>query len=545
MEQELLDLVARIGSDDNPPTDQELADAQSALTEAAIAVLEGDEPDTDAGAAIVEARDQVAGEITARAEATEATRTRAAELLARVRPAEASTEESDEAEEADEATTEEEQVAVAAANRPDRRRLAAALGGARARIETDATPPAGNGQVRAVNAAQGETLPPNPTFEDLGAVFYRHARTIKTAGARQALVTAETVLPDNRMLELNTTPDHNTRLLDSVIGVEAITAAGGICDPLPADFSRPFFGDRGRPIRDALPRFGAPRGGVRFAPAFSALDLADAITIWTHDTDTSPGESVKACPRVDCEAEDTAYVDAIVRCLTIGNFQARFNPELWGAMLRALIPAYDREAEQALWADMIASATIATFTSANGSSTLANVLQSVSKAAAAIRSRERILNDRYLRAIFPSWVRDALKANATGQTFGAAPGPALGITDAEIDRWFLDRGVRPVWSPDLQVFAAQTPSAALAGWPNHGGSAAGVDYLLYPEGAYFHLDGGTLDLGTEITDSVLNQTNDRQAFAEGFEKAVYRGGVDPLLVRVPVLESCLCAGGEG
>ena len=96
MEQELLDLVARIGSDDNPPTDQELADALSALTEAAIAVLEGDEPDTDAGAAIVEARDQVAGEITARAEATEATRARAAELLARVRAAEASTEESDE-----------------------------------------------------------------------------------------------------------------------------------------------------------------------------------------------------------------------------------------------------------------------------------------------------------------------------------------------------------------------------------------------------------------------------------------------------------------
>lgn len=539
MEQELLDLVARIGSDDNPPTDKDLTDAELALAEAATAVLEGDDPDDEAGAAIVEALEQVRSEITSRVEAAEAKRSRAAELLARVTPAEEAADTTDEATE----ETVEEPAAVAAAN-TDRRRLASAVQAARSRIEDDATPPASHGSIRAVGAAQGEKLTPQATFDDLGAVFFRNARTIKSPGARQALVTIESAFPEGRMLDHPTT-DKNTRLLDTVMGVEAITAAGGICDPLPADFSRPFFGDRGRPIRDALPRFGAPRGGVRFSPAFSAFDLNDAITLWDYETDESPGESVKACPRIDCEEEHTAHVDAIVRCLTIGNFQARFNPELWAASLRALIPAYDRVAEQALWADMVAEATLATFTSANGSSTIANILQSVSKAAAGIRSRERILNDRYLRAIFPSWVRDALKADTTGQTFGAAPGAALGVTDAEVNRWFLDRGVQPVWSPDLQVFAAQTPTAALAGWPNHGGASTGVDYLIYPEGAYFHLDGGTLDLGTEITDSVLNQTNDRQAFAEGFEKAVYRGGVDPLLVRVPVVESCLCAGGEG
>src|SRR5690606_6679518 len=129
----------------------------------------------------------------------------------------------------------------------------------------------------------------------------------------------------------------NDQLLDAIASPHAIAAAGGVCDPLPAHFSHPHLGVRGRPIRDALPRFQANRAGVRFSPTGTLADLTGAVGVWTHDTDTSPGESEKVCLTLECEEEALAYVDAVTACLTIGNFQARFNPEFWRSRLQLLM----------------------------------------------------------------------------------------------------------------------------------------------------------------------------------------------------------------
>jgi hypothetical protein len=137
-----------------------------------------------------------------------------------------------------------------------------------------------------------------------------------------------------------------------------------------------------------------------------------------------------------------------------------------------------------------------------------------------------------LNWIGPQWMRDAIRASIAFQGDGNFV-DNLSLADATINSFFTDRSVSPTWSPDIDVFGAQG-AAPLITWPND--IARG---LLYPEGTFFFLDGGTLDLGTEIRDSTLNSTNDRQAFLETFENVAFRG-CQSFVVSVPVDESCVC-----
>ena len=58
---------------------------------------------------------------------------------------------------------------------------------------------------------------------------------------------------------------------------------------------------------------------------------------------------------------------------------------------------------------------------------------------------------------------------------------------------------------------------ALLRWP-----ASVVSYLFHP-GVFLFADGGVLDLGIDIHDSTLNETNDPELFAEQFQQVIYRG----------------------
>ncbi len=80
-----------------------------------------------------------------------------------------------------------------------------------------------------------------------------------------------------------------------------------------------------------------------------------------------------------------------------------------------------------------------------------------------------------------------------------------------------------------QVFAAQTAGAQLA-FPTV------VQWAMYPEGSWLHLDSGSLDLGI-VRDSTLNSTNDFQIFAETWEQAALIG------VESQWLSSTVCPNG--
>ena len=67
-----------------------------------------------------------------------------------------------------------------------------------------------------------------------------------------------------------------------------------------------------------------------------------------------------------------------------------------------------------------------------------------------------------------------------------------------------------------QRFAAEGAASALDDYPDD------VQYALYPEGAFIHVDSGSLELGL-VRDSTLNSTNDFQVFGETFENVARIG----------------------
>lgn len=519
----LLELIERIGTD-SPPTDDELTSARSELVDLLTEAASGDDPDLETARALRAAIDNIDTEVAARAEAEAAEQAEAARLLEGIVAEDDDTADSEDEEgddEAEEAEVEGETAEAVAAS------LSRAVRDARARVQANAPAPVENPHVRirALSTAAGEQVTSQTTLAEVGEIFSRHAPAVRNG--KHSLLRLEFDYPEDR--QLGNQAEDTTRLLDAVSAPQAIAAAGGICSPLPADFSHPVVGDRGRPIRGAFPRFQADRGGVRYAPAVTFSALNSGITVWPIETDESPGESTKACLTIDCEDELTVKVDAVVACLQIGNFAARFSPEFWRSRLDALMVAHDRIAEQTLYATLDAFATQVTYGAGNG--TIYSVLSGLDKLVAGIRSRLRY--EGTIRTLGPAWVRNALRADIASQRLGSSPAEALTIADSIIDAFFTSRGVSPVWSLDLDVFGAQN-AGALVDFPG-----ANAEIQVWTEGTYFFVDGGTLDLGTEITDSTLNQTNDRQAFLETFENLASRGTPSYALT-VPIDELCVC-----
>ncbi len=516
--EDLLELIARIGTD-APPTADELTAAREDLVGLLRTATAADTRDLEAAVAIRAAVDSIDAEVKARETAAANEEAEAARLLDGVEPEpEAETEDED---------AEPRPEPVAASTAPSA--LRSALRRTSARM-TESTPDApAHARIITLGAAQGEPLTANAGIREVARVFDRAAGRVKGRGSREALVRVEYDFPENRRLFGSERTD-NDRLIDGVMAPEAVAAAGGICDPLPADFTHPFLGTRGRPIRDALPRFQAARGGVRYSPTATLADMAGSVGVWTHTTDTSPGQTEKDCLTLTCEDESTAYVDAVTACLKVGNFQARFNPEFWRSRLDLLMVAHDRLAETTLFANLVAGATAVTYGAGNG--TIYSVLSAMDKAVAGLRSRHR-LGSTMIRVVAPEWVRQALRADIASQRLGSSPVDALTAADQVIGAFFTARGITPVWSQDLDLFGAQN-AGALLDFPG-----ANTVLLVYPEGTYFFLDGGTLDLGTEVVDSTLIKTNDRMAFMETFEKGVMRGG-EALAITIPVDEMCVC-----
>ena len=119
--------------------------------------------------------------------------------------------------------------------------------------------------------------------------------------------------------------------------------------------------------------------------------------------------------------------------------------------------------------------------------------------------------DAPLRAIVPSWVKDAMAADLAL----AMPGDNTLNAYAEIDGYVKSRNVNLTASLDQNVFGAQS-SGALNEF------ADSFTWYLFAEGSFLFLDGGTLDVGI-IRDSTLVGTNDYKMFVETFEGIAFVG----------------------
>ena len=229
---------------------------------------------------------------------------------------------------------------------------------------------------------------------------------------------------------------------------------------------------------------------------------------------------------MDCDLHDEAGVDAIYSCVTIGNYQTRFAPEQWQGYLAALAVMQARQAEVALFTKMRAEVT-STHTLAATGSVFSNLTSGVALAAAAMRQEQR-LGDLQLNLWLPEWIKTAVRTDLiTRRVHGVAEDP--NVADTMLATAFSNEGIKVTYSQDLDPIqgASGISNGALTELPLTAGA------VLAPDGFFTFLDGGTLDLGTEIRDHNLNRQNKVAAFAESYEGLLARG-CNALALDIPV-----------
>ena len=353
-------------------------------------------------------------------------------------------------------------------------------------------------------------------------------------GEQHIVASLRQEFPEDRQLT-SSDPMTNTERIQGVTSAEAIVAAAGVCLPLETNYDMGCdVGVTDRPVRDALARFSADRGGIRFfsAPTLSQSNpsFADATGFWRGDgtdpnsgvfhtygpdrtTATSPADQ-KPCLELNCVEEQTAYIEAITLCLTFNNLTTRTFPELVKRQNDLALVAHARVAENALLAQIEAGSTQVVAQSQVVGATR-EILNLFEKASASYRFKHRMTSNTPLRAVIPTWVRNLLRADLALQM----PGDGLelfDIAESKIDAWFKSRGINVTWHLDGVGPAAVDADGAGSGTALAFEFPGNIEFALFAEGTWLYLDGGTLDLGV-IRDSSLVATNQYKQFVETFE----------------------------
>jgi hypothetical protein len=379
----------------------------------------------------------------------------------------------------------------------------------------------------------GDVVDGNADLRRLAEAFHdSSSRSLKTGKERVARI--ETSFAEERTLSGKIGAD--TRLVDSFMSPEAVTAAGGCCSLPQPIYSNPVQGDTSRPIKAALPTLGATRGKFSFYPAICLP--VDGFGVWTCDDDEAVDEADpatwKVCADVDCDESEEVGVDAVYSCVTVGNYQARFAPEQWQGYLAALAIQNARRGEVLLFEKMRAASPMTYTVDALGSM-LANVVNGVAKAAAALRQDQR-LGDVQFDFFVSETLLTAVRLDLINRRIFSSAVDDPNVAKTLVNTAFANEGVNPVYSQDLDTVnfgAAATPEPQ---FPLTLGS------VLAPNGFFTYLDGGTLDLGTEIRDHNLNRQNKVAAFAESYEGLLARGcNAIALDIPVEICDNVRCA----
>ena len=374
----------------------------------------------------------------------------------------------------------------------------------------------------------GQEFSDSRQFADAFASRLKALNRVHGGDGEQVLVASIKLseAPEDRTLGMND-PFKNMEKIEEVISPESITASGGCCAPLVTRYD--LFdcgGVTDRPVRDSLPSFRAERGGIRFFRGPALADLQGALGFWTcaddEAADIDTPSTWKVCARINCPPEETAELQAITMCLTFGVLQSRIFPETVVANNKLALVAQARLADSALLAQIKADSKAIT-DSGSPLGAVRDLLDTIGRAAIYFRDRYRIKGVP-LRAIIPSWVVELLRGDIVKGEFtgGQTPANFFGISEDEVKSFFAQRNINVTWALDSSApvtlgggfFTEAT--TALPAWPTS------VQWALFPEGTWLHLDGGSLDLGI-VRDSGLVRVNDYMQFSETFESVVNIG----------------------
>ena len=359
---------------------------------------------------------------------------------------------------------------------------------------------------------------PMTDMKDVASAFEKRIHALRRVnggdGEQHIVASIATQYPESRTLTQDA--EGNWAKVQAVTGPEALVASGGHSTPFEVKYDIFGLGTTARPLRDALPKFQADRGGIRFVTPPVLSSYANAVGIWTaaNDSAETPDPAAKLSLTVTAAGENTVATDAVTLQLQFGNLMSRAYPELIARHNELGLIQHAREAEGQILSRLNTLSTAMTSTSVIG--VARDFLAQLGRAAANYRGRHRLEADAPLRVIAPYWIKDAMVADLTI----AAPGDNTLNAAAELDGYIASRNINITYHID--DFSTTASAGALNEFPDT------FVWYIFAEGTFLFLDGGTLDLGV-IRDSTLVGTNDYKMFVETFE-GVAKVGVESLKV---------------
>ena len=536
--------------------------------------------DLTALAALTEGIEGVKEELATRETAAAERRERAAELAAKVAPADESDEDEDGEEDADgeesdedaeaevdedaekekdeEAKGDESAAETVTAAAPPRKRgpISVPMGRAKrhlpkARQENTGAPTRMQDLAFAAGEGSGYSAGEGIDFADAGKIVNRRLATVNETAVRAAHRAGRTVrqqmgvmsirkpIPEDLVIG-NNDAMHVEDVLrraasESRLQGNSLVAAGGWCAP-----SETLYDLLELESRDgifSLPEVGMARGGISrtlgpdFATIFNDVvgfhytEEQDIAGNYGVDADGNGNDTAgsKPCYRIECPEFEEFRLEVDGLCITAGLLQQKGYPEVIARTVRGALIAHDHRMAARILRAVAAGSTAVAMPTEGG--TTAPLLRAIELQGEHVRYLHRLGRGTTLEAVFPFWVRGAIRSDLSKRN-GVE---LLSVTDAQINGWFSARGIAPQfvynWQ-DINVLDA----AAFTGWPNE------VSFLMYPAGSWVRGSSDIITMDTLIDSTLLAQNDFTALFTEeGY--AVVPMGHDSRVITVPLDDS--------
>lgn len=311
----------------------------------------------------------------------------------------------------------------------------------------------------------------------------------------------------------------------------SLVAAGGWCAPSETVYD--LLEDESRDGLVSLPEINVTRGGIKFTkgPQFADLYSASSFNFTEEEAKagkyaptsaTDPTNKVGAKPvyRVPCTEFEEVRLSAAGMHIQAGLLQQRGYPELVARTIRGALVAHEHKMSERIIAAMAAKSTSVVMDTGQIGA-LAPVLTAIELQVEHYRYAQRLSRSTTLEAIFPYWVRGAIRTDLSRRQ-----GVDLtDVPDSRIDAWFKSRGVNPQFVYDWQAITGG--ASAFTAW------ADSVKFLLYSAGTFVKGGQDVITLDT-VYDSTLLGQNDYTALFTEEGYLVAKRGHDARVVTVPL-----------
>jgi hypothetical protein len=205
---------------------------------------------------------------------------------------------------------------------------------------------------------------------------------------------------------------------------------------------------------------------------------------------------------VPCPGYNSIRLECYGITMTAGNLTDSAFPEATANTLQLLRSAWAHAQNARIISQMVTLSTVtATISGSANRPAFNQIVSGMALAAADYRARFGMCEKDVLELVAPYWIPAVITADLAWRVWEAE---FVSVTQAQIESYLRDRGVRVQWVNDWQVRGSGqfgNGSSVLTAWPTQ------ADFLLYAPGTFIKGNGLTLDLGV-VRDSVLNAEND-------------------------------------